>query len=210
MEFCWGEMNFEELMSFSSPQLSEYLVRLSRALAWSECTAPPAPGADTTMLAETLLERSERLVAQHDHHHTLPLDHKHWDSFHTLHPHAHSHQHQHPHPHPHHFKSLKLRRERSCHDLPAVKESTAMYNLQRRVHALKDQIQRKDLQMELLKRKLTLMEEGVRGKCIIQVVKSSQTFNFLYFEYLYCQFGKNEKNENLNSPKIIDQIIERT
>lgn len=63
---------------------------------------------------------------------------------------------------------MKLRRERSCHDLP-VKESTAMYNLQRKVHSLKDQIQRKDLQIELLKRKLALTEEGVRGKCIIQV-----------------------------------------
>lgn len=167
-------------------QLSEYLVRLSRALAWSECTAAPAPGPDTTLLAETLLERSERLVAQHDHHHSLPLDHKHWDNFHTLHPHSHSH------PHPHHFKSLKLRRERSCHDLPAVKESTAMYNLQRRVHALKDQLQRKDLQMELLKRKLTLMEEGVRGKCIIQV--EFPRFQLL-FESSENPFHKIEKNK---------------
>lgn len=146
-------------------QLSEYLVRLSRTLAWSECTAAPAPGADTTLLAETLLERAERLAGQHhDHHHTLPLDHKHWDTIHSLQPHLHA-------SHPHHFKSLKLRRERSCHDLPNVKESTAMYNLQRRVHALKDQLQRKDLQIDLLKRKLALMEEGVRGKCIIQVLK---------------------------------------
>lgn len=135
------------------------MVRLSRALVWSECTAAPAPGADTTLLAETLLERAERLTAQHHdaHHHTLPLDHKHWDTFHNLQPHL----------HPHHFKSLKLRRERSCHDLPHVKDS--VYNLQRRVHALKDQIQRKDLQIDLLKRKLALMEENVRGKCIIQV-----------------------------------------
>lgn len=135
---------------------------MSRALAWSECTAPPAPGADTTLLAETLLERAERLLTHHDHHdhhaHTLPLEHKHWDGLHTL-----------LHPHPHHVKPLKLRRERSCHDLPNVKESTAMYNLQRRVHALKDQIQRKDLQIELLKRKLMVVEEGARGKCIVQV-----------------------------------------
>lgn len=135
---------------------------MSRALAWSECTAPPAPGADTTLLAETLLERAERLLTHHDHHaHTLPLDHKHWDGLHTLH---------HTHPHPHNIKSLKLRRERSCHDLPNVKESTAMYNLQRRMHGLKDQIQRKDLQIELLKRKLMVVEEGARGKCIVQVI----------------------------------------
>lgn len=152
------------------------MVRLSRALAWSECTAAPAPGADSTLLAETLLERAERLAGHgqhHDHHHTLPLDHKHWD-IHNLQPHLHN-------SHPHHFKSLKLRRERSCHDLPNVKESTAMYNLQRRVHSLKDQIQRKDLQIDLLKRKLTLMEEGVRGKCIIQVRQYSLANNLTIF-----------------------------
>lgn len=158
---------FSIYFNANSKQLSEYLVRLSRALEWSECTAAPAPGADTTLLAETLLERAERITGSigqhHDHHHT-PLDHKHWDTLHSLQPHLHG-----AHAHPHHFKSLKLRRERSCHDLPNVKESTAMYNLQRRVHALKDQLQRKDLQIDLLKRKLALMEEGVRGKCIIQV-----------------------------------------
>ncbi|XP_058451467.1 coiled-coil domain-containing protein 170 isoform X3 [Malaya genurostris] len=48
--------------------LSEYLVRLARALNWSECTEPPAPGSDTTILGETLLERASRLSTHHDHH----------------------------------------------------------------------------------------------------------------------------------------------
>ncbi|XP_055641110.1 coiled-coil domain-containing protein 170 isoform X3 [Toxorhynchites rutilus septentrionalis] len=48
--------------------LSEYLVRLARALCWSECTEPPAVGSDTTILSETLLERAERLATHHDHH----------------------------------------------------------------------------------------------------------------------------------------------
>ncbi|XP_055547280.1 coiled-coil domain-containing protein 170 isoform X3 [Wyeomyia smithii] len=48
--------------------LSEYLVRLARALCWSECTEPPAPGSDTTVLGETLLERADRLATHHDHH----------------------------------------------------------------------------------------------------------------------------------------------
>lgn len=118
------------------------MVRLSRALTSSECSTAPAPGADTTFLAETLLERAERLVNQHhDHHHTL---------------------------HPHHFHSLKLRRERSCHDIP-IKDTTAMFNLQRRIRVLRDQLQKKDLQNELLKRKLALIEEGARGKCFVQV-----------------------------------------
>lgn len=117
-------------------------MRLSRVLGWNECTTIPAPGADTTLLAETLLERVERLV---DHH-----------------------AHADPHLHPHHFHSLKLRRERSCHDIP-LKESSAMFNLQRRVRVLRDQMQKKDLQIELLKRKLALIEEGARGKCLVQV-----------------------------------------
>lgn len=125
-------------------------------MAWSECTGSPAPGADTTLLAETLLERAERLVNQHDHHHGFPLDCKTWESTHALNPHH------------HHFHSLKLRRERSCHDIP-IKETTAMFNLQRRMRVLRDQMQKKDLQIELLKRKLTLMEEGARGKCLVQV-----------------------------------------
>lgn len=118
------------------------MVRLSRALAWSECSTAPATGADTTLLAETLLERAENLVIQHhDHHHTLQ---------------------------PHHFHSLKLRRERSCHDIP-IKDTTAMFNLQRKIRVLRDQLQKKDLQNELLKRKLALIEEGARGKCFVQV-----------------------------------------
>lgn len=78
-------------------QLSDYLVRLSRALCWNECTGPPAAGTDTTLLAETLLERAERVTTHHGHH-----THD-WDA---------------PPPHHHHFHSLRLRRERSCHDIP--------------------------------------------------------------------------------------------
>lgn len=51
-----------------------------------------------------------------------------------------------------------------------------MYNLQRRIRVLRDQLQKKDLQLELLKRKLTLLEEGARGKCIVQV---NSPFHFL-------------------------------
>lgn len=90
--------------------MSEYLVRLARALCWSECTSPPEPGTDTNILAETLLERAERLSVHHENHIHGTFD-KHAD---------HHHQH-HSHPHSHHHHSLKLRRERSCHDLP-IKE----------------------------------------------------------------------------------------
>lgn len=43
-------------------------MRMARALAWSECSSPPSPGHDTTILAETLLERGERLATFHEHH----------------------------------------------------------------------------------------------------------------------------------------------
>lgn len=48
--------------------LSEFLVRLARALCWGECTEPPAHGADTAILAESLIERAERLAVHHEHH----------------------------------------------------------------------------------------------------------------------------------------------
>lgn len=78
------------------------MVRLSRALSWSECTSPPEHGTDTTVLVETLLERAERLAIHHDNHLHTAFDKHHID-------------HHHP---PHHHHSLKLRRERSCHDIP--------------------------------------------------------------------------------------------
>lgn len=48
--------------------LGDFLMRLARALCWSECAEPPAHGPDTQILAETLLERAERLSLHHDHH----------------------------------------------------------------------------------------------------------------------------------------------
>lgn len=121
------------------------MVRLSRALGWHDYTAGPAPGADTNLLAETLLERAERMSSHHDH----------------------GHGHGHGHNHDFHFHSLRLRRERSCHDIP-IKEvwqlliyspssdqtkiflfclqTTTVYTLQRRVRVLREQLQKKDLQ----------------------------------------------------------------
>ncbi|XP_017856863.1 PREDICTED: coiled-coil domain-containing protein 170 [Drosophila arizonae] len=130
--------------------LSEYLQRLANALNWSECTAPPALGADTNIMAESLLERAERLAAHCDH----DLEKSCCD-------------HHHQHHHHHHAGQGKLRRERSCHDLP-IKESSSVYNLQRRVRILREQVQRRDLHLELLRRKLAIIEDGARGKCMLQ------------------------------------------
>lgn len=48
--------------------LAEYLVRLARALCWSECTEPPAHGNDTHILADSLLERAERMAIFFENH----------------------------------------------------------------------------------------------------------------------------------------------
>ncbi|CAG9761995.1 unnamed protein product [Ceutorhynchus assimilis] len=81
-----------------------------------------------------------------------------------------------------------MRRERSFHDIPLrdvrikilAKNSfkhihfhgmiiTAMvYQLQRRVRTLREQVQRKDLHLDLLRRKLTLQEDTVKTKCLLQ------------------------------------------
>lgn len=133
--------------------LGEFLVRLSRCLCWSECTSPPAPGNDTVILAETLLERAERLSSHHDNH-CVPdkscyehLSHNH-----------HVHRHHHP-------SIVKVKPHRPCQDL---KDSSTVYNLQRRVRVLREQIQRRDLHLELMKRKIALLEDGQRGKCVLQ------------------------------------------
>jgi hypothetical protein len=83
--------------------MSDYLVRLARALCWSDCVDQPAHGNETHLLAEQLLERAERLAIHTEGHHDL-CDKSCFD---------------HPAPHHHHHQHLpKLRRERSCHDIP--------------------------------------------------------------------------------------------
>ncbi|ALC39565.1 CG43338 [Drosophila busckii] len=132
--------------------LAEFLQRLAHALNWSECSAPPAVGADTNLMADSLLERAERLAAHCEH----ELEKGCCDHV----------QQHHGHHHGHHGPS-KLRRERSCHDL-TLKESSSVYNLQRRVRVLREQVQRRDLHLELLRRKLAIIEDGARGKCMLQ------------------------------------------
>uniref|UniRef100_A0A1B0CQC2 Putative myosin class ii heavy chain n=1 Tax=Lutzomyia longipalpis TaxID=7200 RepID=A0A1B0CQC2_LUTLO len=131
--------------------LADYLVRLARAMCWSECTEPPAHGNDTHIMAESLLERAERNAIFFENHGGSHGDkHAFWDH--------HSHNHNH---------LPKLRRERSCHDIP-LKESSVIYTLQRRVRVLREQVQRRDLHLELLRRKIALLEDGARAKAILQ------------------------------------------
>ncbi|XP_055641109.1 coiled-coil domain-containing protein 170 isoform X2 [Toxorhynchites rutilus septentrionalis] len=170
--------------------LSEYLVRLARALCWSECTEPPAVGSDTTILSETLLERAERLATHHDHHVHGICDKNCWE---VANHHTHSHSH-------HHNHLPKLRRERSCTDLP-MKESSTLYNLQRRVRVLREQVQRRDLHLELLRRKIALLEDNARGKVMLQTERDEAVH----------RARKNSKNAERTAQQLSDvkaQLVE--
>ncbi|XP_044593011.1 coiled-coil domain-containing protein 170 isoform X4 [Cotesia glomerata] len=61
----------------------------------------------------------------------------------------------------------RIRRERSF-ELPCLKETSVVYQLQRRVRTLREQLQRRDLHLDLLRRKLSLQEDGVRIKSMLQ------------------------------------------
>ncbi|CAG9860773.1 unnamed protein product [Phyllotreta striolata] len=61
----------------------------------------------------------------------------------------------------------RIRRERTFHDLPLCNTSM-VYQLQRRIRNLREQVQRKDLHLDLLRRKLTIQEDNNRVKCMLQ------------------------------------------
>ncbi|XP_024943852.1 coiled-coil domain-containing protein 170 isoform X2 [Cephus cinctus] len=62
----------------------------------------------------------------------------------------------------------RIRRERSFHELPYLKETSVVYQLQRRVRTLREQLQRRDLHLDLLRRKLSLQDDSVRMKSMLQ------------------------------------------
>ncbi|XP_076297051.1 coiled-coil domain-containing protein 170 [Lasioglossum baleicum] len=62
----------------------------------------------------------------------------------------------------------RIRRERSFHELSSAKETSVVYQLQRRVRTLREQLQRRDLHLDLLRRKLSLQEDSVRIKSLLQ------------------------------------------
>lgn len=47
-------------------------------------------------------------------------------------------------------------------------QSSTVYSLQRRVRILREQVQRRDLHLELLRRKIALLDDNARGKVILQ------------------------------------------
>ncbi|XP_045480257.1 coiled-coil domain-containing protein 170 [Harmonia axyridis] len=69
-----------------------------------------------------------------------------------------------------HTESLLLRAEQlSRLESDKLVDKTALvYQLQRRVRNLREQVQRKDLHLDLLRRKLNLQEDNMKNKCILQ------------------------------------------
>lgn len=49
-----------------------------------------------------------------------------------------------------------------------IPQTALVYQLQRRVRTLREQIQRKDLHLDLLRRKLALQEDATKAKCMLQ------------------------------------------
>lgn len=66
-----------------------------------------------------------------------------------------------------------------------------MYALQRRVRVLREQVQRRDLHLELLRRKLALLEDTARGKCIVQV---KNLVTLIEPSFVICKFFLNRMN----------------
>ncbi|XP_076226582.1 coiled-coil domain-containing protein 170 isoform X6 [Nomia melanderi] len=62
----------------------------------------------------------------------------------------------------------RIQRERSFHEFPSARETSVVYQLQRRVRTLREQLQRRDLHLDLLRRKLSLQEDSVRMKSLLQ------------------------------------------
>ncbi|KAK9891617.1 hypothetical protein WA026_015581 [Henosepilachna vigintioctopunctata] len=69
-----------------------------------------------------------------------------------------------------HTESLLLRAEQltRLESDKLVDKTALVYQLQRRVRNLREQVQRKDLHLDLLRRKLNLQEDNVKTKCILQ------------------------------------------
>lgn len=83
-----------------------------------------------------------------------------------------------------------------------------MYSLQRKVRILRDQLTKKDLQLECCKRKLALLEDGARGKCIAQV---SFPISIISIRTSHGQFiPQNERDEAICRAKRSTKQAEKT
>lgn len=60
-----------------------------------------------------------------------------------------------------------------------VTQTSVVYQLQRRVRTLREQLQRRDLHLDLLRRKLSLQEDSVRVKSLLQSERDEANIRFV-------------------------------
>lgn len=58
-------------------------------------------------------------------------------------------------------------------------QSAVVYQLQRRVRTLRDQLQRRDLHLDLLRKKLNICEQNHRVKSILEAEKEEANMRYL-------------------------------
>lgn len=63
--------------------------------------------------------------------------------------------------------------------LSLVSQTSVVYQLQRRVRTLREQLQRRDLHLDLLRRKLSLQEDSVRMKSLLQSERDEANIRFV-------------------------------
>jgi len=63
--------------------------------------------------------------------------------------------------------------------VPFVAQTSVVYQLQRRVRTLREQLQRRDLHLDLLRRKLSLQEDSVRMKSLLQSERDEANIRFV-------------------------------
>jgi hypothetical protein len=63
--------------------------------------------------------------------------------------------------------------------VPFTAQTSVVYQLQRRVRTLREQLQRRDLHLDLLRRKLSLQEDSVRMKSLLQSERDEANIRFV-------------------------------
>jgi len=67
----------------------------------------------------------------------------------------------------------------SCLSFFSAAQTSVVYQLQRRVRTLREQLQRRDLHLDLLRRKLSLQEDSVRMKSLLQSERDEANIRFV-------------------------------
>lgn len=60
-------------------------------------------------------------------------------------------------------------------------QTSVVYQLQRRVRTLREQLQRRDLHLDLLRRKLSLQEESVKMRSLLQNERDEACLRYVHF-----------------------------